>query len=772
MADTPESLKKLAQLLSEQSDVYLSLNGTVNNLNAQLENYNEKLRKAGVSEDKLRKDYLISQGGINRLVRDAIKDEERLRRARKANEISIEEYNEAIESLKDTTARALNKLPAELQEGATKSLALLGSLESVGRLLNNDLTRGIKDFVSGIGNAYQSSKTGLEMSINIANSTFDVIFKLANSAAGAIPIVGSYAQSAISAVGESGKALLDFYGKETTKLQGAFMSATSAGFVFADGLTGLRNAASNAGLTVDLFAKALTEHRESVAQFGGSLTEGAKRIGNVTKVINVDRLQQLGYGLDEIPGLIADVGARMRRSGTVTDAEVARQTQAYAQNLRIIAELTGQDAKTLQQKAEQNERDLAFTQFLADKTPEEAEKIRQQMALLPPAAQDLFKEMAQTGGQIFSEQGNILAQQAPAVAQMARQLFSATEQGNLNAETSTNILKELGATAAEQIKSVRAFGTAAAIIPEFGEVGQKMAETYKMLAPLADGKTIEDILANVRKAGVDDPDSQKLRKAERDGMEKMVDIQNKVVVGLSLYLKTVDALNVPTSALLDGLNLLNDKIRELTGSQARSEFTDTMLQAGRAAASGQRLSTAGTGLFGSGPSQQETARYGLEHMTDAHLQKLAQATTTTVDKIIESAGYASLEEFNRARATATSRAQADADEMARQAQENVTQPALAEGGLVRGPNSGFTATLHGSEAVIPLPDGINAEMFEEFFRGKTATSDNSLEMIRVQQNTSNQQIDLLGMLNEKFDQMISLMHDVAGHTETTAARVA
>jgi hypothetical protein len=52
--------------------------------------------------------------------------------------------------------------------------------------------------------------------------------------------------------------------------------------------------------------------------------------------------------------------------------------------------LTGQDAKTLQAKRDANERDLAFQQFLADKTPAEAEAIRRQMELLPDAAQDLL----------------------------------------------------------------------------------------------------------------------------------------------------------------------------------------------------------------------------------------------------------------------------------------------------------------------------------------------------------------------------------------------
>jgi hypothetical protein len=39
------------------------------------------------------------------------------------------------------------------------------------------------------------------------------------------------------------------------------------------------------------------------------------------------------------------------------------------------------------------------------------------------------------------------------------------------------------------------------------------------------------------------------------------------------------------------------------------------------------------------------------------------------------------------------------------AEYKMSKPQLAMGGVVDGPRSGYPATLHGTEAIVPLPDG-------------------------------------------------------------------
>jgi uncharacterized membrane protein len=761
MADTPESLLKLAKLLNEQSEVYLTLQGTVTSLDKALEDYNKSL-KAGEKEQEK---YFVNQSTVNKLIRDNMKDQQRLKNAYNSGTISVQEYNEGIEKSNKLIQDTIEKLPPEYIDNARAQLTFTKSLMTLDAFINNTFVKSLTSFSATLITSAFSAKTGLDMSIDTTKSAFDAMFKIATSTAGAIPVAGGYIKEGLKAVGEAGKQVLDFYGNVTKQISGAFKSATSAGFVFADGLTGLKNAASDAGLTTELFAKALTEHRESVQQFGGSLTEGAKRIGRVTKELNIDRLQQLGYSLDEIPGLIAEVGARMRRSGSVTDAEVARQTVAYAQNLKIIAELTGQDAKTLQQKAEQNEKDLAFQQFLASKTPEEAEKIRQQMAVLPAASQELFKEMAQTGGQIFSESGNILAQQAPAIAEMARRFFDQVNAGTVDASTSVNILKDLGPVAAEEIKNnTKAFGTAAAVLQgTYGEVGQKLAETYKMLAPLADGKTIEDIIKNAQKqveeAGSADEKSKELREAERLGMSLQVDIQNKVVDSLEVYLSIVNDTTEGVAELVTGITEVANTIKKFKDSVAvqtniiskREEKNTVGTEAGSV------VGTAGGIVAGAEAGGLAGAAIG------SVVPVLGTAIGGAIGAALGAAvgGYFG-NEAGKDVGSAISETLSD---------WWTSMTGHAEGGILTGPDTGYMAKLHGTEAILP-PD--LTEMLMDVAQNKSSFNNQDImsQVMGAISAPANQQTDLMQTLISKVDQLIDATKDVATYAERTSVRVA
>jgi hypothetical protein len=762
MADSPEELKKLQDVLirsiREQEDVYLGLKRTSEKLKIAFNDLEEaekentdllnKNSEAAKNENKAR---IIFDQAIRRSTKQYIEDERRIRQAKKNQEITGEEANRLLKENKDQFSKDLKDINRDSNLVIQSQIFFARNLDRVNYLLNNEVSKTLSGFVKNIFTAGTQTASGLETRIQIASNTFETAFKLAASAAGAIPLIGGGAKELVTQIGEGGKALLDFFGKEAVKLASSLKQTSSAGFIFADGLTGLRTAATDAGLTTDLFSKALQENREAVLQFGGNLTEGAKRIGNVTKELGdkgVDRLQQFGYGLDEIPGLIAEVGARMRRSGSVTDAEVAKQTLAYAQNLKLIAELTGQDAKTLQAKRDANEKDLAFQQFLAAKSPAEAEEIRRQLELLPAASQDLFKEMAQTGGQIFSESGNILAQQAPAIAEMARRLFSAAETGGVTKDTSIEILKDIGTTAKDEIKNLQSFARAAAVLPEYQEVGQKLAESFKTLNAI-DFSKIDQLRADLDKAGRDDESSKLLREEERKGMREQVDIQNKVNDQLGRYLKVVEALNTPVDTLLGGLKKLSDYIDQ--------HFADADTRAKRDTAA--RLQNE--------ENKQEQARlaskldlraYGIVPKDTPKLVSAGDTMTTDGTRTNTFIGLPK----------ETPKLVGAGDTMRTDGTRAYTFGGIegqADGGIVSGPRNGYLAKLHGTEAVLP-------ENLTDMLMDAAKSAQTVKEQLPMAMNTRNESTDLLAEINSKFDSMIELLGSISGHTETTAARVA
>jgi len=756
--DWNKSTKEQKAAIDETTNVSIYLSRALKNLQEQAKKTDDALKNVNRTQ-KTEKDAQTELNQATRkFVNTYLEENKRIRQQKKEGEYTAAESKRLLAENESAFQNQMAMLGKSHRGYYEAVVPLTIGLQRMNNLLNNEVTRSLSGFVKNIFTTGVQSSTGLETRINLASSFFDTAFKIASSAAGAIPIIGNSAKELLNTIGETGKSVLDFFGKEAVKLASALKQTSSAGFVFADGLTGLRTAATNAGLTADVFSKALLENREAVMQFGGSMTEGARRVGRVVKEIDVDRLQQLGYGLDEIPGLIAEVGARMRRSGSVTDAEVAKQTLAYAQNLKLIAELTGQDAKTLQAKRDANERDLAFQQFLAAKSPEEAEEIRRQLELLPAASQDLFKEMAQTGGQIFSESGNILAQQAPAIAEMARRLFSAAETGGVTKDTSIEILKDIGTTAKEEIKNLQSFARAAAVLPEYQEVGQKLAESFKTLNAI-DYSKIEEVRKQLEQAGRDDPSSKLLREEERKGMQQQIDIQNLVNDQMREYLRIVSALNTPVELLTEGMRNLNRFIRQHFGGPEAEAANAAYLrnnigtQEQQSEIARMRNRLPGVQAARSLPgSQQNRDTQGFQNLQSAGQVLFAQGqiedvTVQTVAKYLR----------EHPENPVTAKFIRDNPEF------NLNQFAL--GGIASGPISGYLAKLHGTEAVLP-------ENLTDMLMDAAKSAQTVKEQLPAAINARSASEDLLSDISAKFDNMIELLSSISGHTEMTAARVA
>jgi hypothetical protein len=146
---------------------------------------------------------------------------------------------------------------------------------------------------------------------------------------------------------------LDMYNK-------SFQSMSASGATFADGLTGMSNASSAAGLTLQQMSSVMKNNSESLAGSGLTITGAVAKLGEVFDPKKGGKelknsLSNLGYGFEEQSGLVADTMARMRLAGRdlskVLPSELQQQTENYAKNLRIISGITGQDAKKLEAKA-------------------------------------------------------------------------------------------------------------------------------------------------------------------------------------------------------------------------------------------------------------------------------------------------------------------------------------------------------------------------------------------------------------------------------------
>jgi hypothetical protein len=297
-------------------------------------------------------------------------------------EEQFEEMGESIE--KTEIEQRKNVLASQYLTAQYKKSA--GELSaSIGKVFVGSLAKTAGGLVRSLqGNASGAALAGelLTNTIDFAQSSFSTVAKAgatlgstlamsANPQLSKFGIATATASVALEGITSSLSELAKFgvqvMVKEVEKTVKAFNEVSAAGAIFAGGMTGVREAAFDTGLTVEQFSNVIKTNAVALGQTGLNVTEAAKRIGGVGKVIKISKIEEglmkLGFGFEEQAGLIADTMASMRRSGvlgTATDAQIAQATENYAKNLRVIAEITGKDAAAAMKEAQAKNAQYAF----------------------------------------------------------------------------------------------------------------------------------------------------------------------------------------------------------------------------------------------------------------------------------------------------------------------------------------------------------------------------------------------------------------------------
>lgn len=305
----------------------------------------------------------------------------------KANQTIALQVADSLDDL-DTQLKALDETTLDVAENAEKramisakrkelaDAAAIGTMQQTQAQLRVSLGKSAGILTAGIGKVISGLTGGssaFALSSDIMSAGLDFAGETSKTAGNAIGAVGNtmalstnpkvkalglvagIAGPLVGALGDAAskaaKFGLDILTKEVEKNIKAFHAASNAGALYVDGMTGLNNAASDAGLTVDMFANLLTKHSKDLAESGLGVGEGAALLGKVAKELRTSgvqtQLQKLGFGIEEQAELIADTTANMRRSAgsNSTQADIATQTAKYAESLRTIAGITGEDAR-------------------------------------------------------------------------------------------------------------------------------------------------------------------------------------------------------------------------------------------------------------------------------------------------------------------------------------------------------------------------------------------------------------------------------------------
>ena len=579
----------------------------------------------------------------------------------------LESLNDSIEDAikKKKSETEVNKLLQQKKELLEKAAYQQAreQLQQFGTELGKATIAGTGKFVRGLQDgvsATQLTNTVLNAGIDVASAGAVGLGKTLTAVAPAMAALGPYgviagvaatavgylAQTAGEAGGALAKFAVEILSKEVEKTIKAFGSVSAAGALFADGMTGVRLAAKDARLPLEAFAAVISRQSATLAAAGLSVPMAVKKLGGALAAGGDGmrlKFQNLGFRIEEHGDLVAETMALMSQSGgplRASNAEVAAETEKYAENLRIISAITGEDGKKKMAAVQEQANQLAFQQKLAKMEPEKRKAALEAMALMDSLQRKNFMELVNFGA-VISADGAAAAALSSGLRDSTAEALGAFKSGNLNAQTMADIGIRHNQQMQKDYLAAEAIGLVGAA--KAGGLGQELAEVL--------GIAVQEL--------------QKMTPAAQAEAKRLASLQGETADPMTKQLNSA-AIAATKLAMAMEIKLLPYMEDFARYSQKILEGFDSYL--------------GGLGGKKSLPTSPSAMAMSNEDLKN-------QMSLTGVDvRTGQPLTNAQFQELKK----------------------SGTIPELKEGkalgGISTGPVSGYSETLHGTEAVVPLAD--------------------------------------------------------------------
>jgi hypothetical protein len=196
-----------------------------------------------------------------------------------------------------------------------------------------------------------------------------------------------------------------------TDTQSVFRNLSKVGAGFNGDLGALRAGAAQTRMPLDMFANMVGNNATALLGLGASVNKGTARFTQLSAAMFndgvIDGMMNLGYTIEEANELLLTNAAATRRSQMLSgssDSEVAAATLRMAENMAIVAEITGKSAKQQANDLADTMRDgrnIAANRSMEARGIKDATATMAQASLglgaVSPAAQAFMSDMNQTG---------------------------------------------------------------------------------------------------------------------------------------------------------------------------------------------------------------------------------------------------------------------------------------------------------------------------------------------------------------------------------------
>ena len=657
------------------------------------------------------------------------------------------------------------------------------NLELVGERLIDGTTTAVatlaRNLQSGPGADFQTVGTVIKTGANIVLGALTTVGDAIQDFGKMIPYIGGLASGAgavisgLSKVGQQAlPPIIDFLTKEIERTVNLFYKASNVGAAFTNGLTDMRNAATANFLSLEQFGEVLVKQRENIARAGLGFEEAVRRAAAASMALADTgartRLLRLGYSFEEQSELILETMADMRRGGLLqraSDAEIAKQTEEYASNLRVISAVTGEDARERMKQARDASQNMAVQQqilALQQSQPDAYQKINGMIALMPNELRKGFLQMV-TLGTVVDQTTNVMMAQTPAIREALQDYVNTFNDGTISqAEAVDRVGASYGRLREgmeQSLPNTAAIGLAAitGVDGLIGSVSDQTGSLFNRVAGLTD-ETAQRARDSVNgQARTQDDLTNSVVNTVYSMQNLRMMLQDEVLPALDFY---ADVTEQFTSWLADTLAFLKNEFgygRSSTDNRfdRDSQFTPTDTKAlldrleGRADLGGMD-SLVGV-LTGTDDlalvqnkdrvlaDQIRLVRQRIEQEKEMESLLGKQRILTQELNRTNPNDQAGQENLRKQIADITEKVTNLATSSAQLAGivehiDKTTSPAVekqyASGGIASGPISGYSATLHGKEAVVPLPDG---ESIPVTMKSPTGGGEAQTQMLEVLQ---------------------------------------
>ena len=570
---------------------------------------------------------------------------------------------------------ALEEFTRQLNQASGATEGMIKSLEDAEKGLTKHTKKIGMDLAKGIGSMTGSVLNGSKG----FDSLIPVIEGLGSAMAGlagSLPLVGKAAAQVVEGATEASKFLIGELGKQVQ----TFNDVSKAGLLATDGMTGFSKSAFSSMLTLEQFGRIVTDNSQALAAMSGSAYDGAAMFGDVTSdLANRDDLRLLGLNAEEIAEVTAEFTKQQTRLGRtqgMTAQQLAGSTAGYIKELDVLAKLTGENRKDLQARRAALLQETRFSAMVAGMKEEEAEAVTAAVSMIGVRSERFATGMKDilTSSTATTEEGRQLMLLSGGAA---RDIGEQLKSGAIDQVQAVNMLKEAIGPNLERFRGL------SQILGDSNEVTAGYSDSLKFVTTQTKELAEMYKTQKTQMEGYDPSDDGltiSMAQAQKD-IEEFAANANKII--LELMPTTAKVTEQLTTILLDLSKLAKDGFTTLTDGN-KSTFQKVMSLFGV-----DRESVAEKlGAPVNGTPQEKEAYY--------QKNKPPERTGSMTEAFVDS------------------------------------MPQFASGGIANFSRSGGMAMLHGTEAVVPLPDG------------KTIPINfNTEEMAKVFQTYSTGQKDLM-----------------------------